>query len=894
MTSKLISKLWIAASCIVWAQTAWAATYTVTNGNDSGAGSLRQAILDANASGGADEIVFSTSNSIYALSDYSITGPVLISGTGNTVLASSTASNLFSFSAGSNGSTLTGLAICKANIGVRLNASCIIVRNCRIGTDWTDASGQGNAVGIYLYGSYNYLNNNVISGNTGYGISSNTTGTIAGNVIQGNLIGTNSSGTAAIAGQLYGIYLNAAAATLIGGDSLAGEGNLISGNSANGIQLQTSSAMGTTICGNIIGLSLDQTAAFATNNGIGLRQSSGNWIGLPQPGYGNVIAGYSNLGISFSEASGVRPQRNTIQNNIIGLNASGTDFAGLTGINGNSMDYTLIGGVVENLEGNVISGHGSGNGILIDGYNNTVSGNYIGTDLTGTSARANNTGIYLNGNGNILGGANAAGAQRGNVVSGNSGIGINCYSGAGNIISGNNVGVNASGGTLANGGYGINVGTNAVQNLIGGVNPNEGNVVAGNGNYGIFNMGSQNRLVYNRVGLAPNGNTVIHNTNGGIMLNGAAANLLTGNLSADTLLLSGAACSGNTLTGNLIGVRANGSAVAGLDDGVQIFSSAHDNWVGLPGGNGNLIAHCQYIGITVDGAAALGNALLGNTISAFGSAGIFLDNGGNAELTYPTIYQAYAGAEILGTAGPNNTVEVFRAESRSGAGGSLEYLGTTAADSLGQWSLAAVYNNGDYITALATDSDMNTSTFAANYRAAIPTPTPTITMTQTVTRTSTRTPTRTATATPSATRTQTPTCTISQTCTITPTSTSSPIVSPTATATITPTQPALPTASATVTLTVTRATAVSGAVRAYPNPGRGQITFALNLERPAQVTINLYNLNGERAASLTADADAGGVFLTWDCRNAAPGVYMARILTDGAEKAKLKVAVLKK
>ena len=35
-----------------------AATFTVTNTNDTGAGSLRQAILDANAAGGADTIGF--------------------------------------------------------------------------------------------------------------------------------------------------------------------------------------------------------------------------------------------------------------------------------------------------------------------------------------------------------------------------------------------------------------------------------------------------------------------------------------------------------------------------------------------------------------------------------------------------------------------------------------------------------------------------------------------------------------------------------------------------------------------------------------------------------------------------------------------------------------------
>src|SRR5687767_13404237 len=38
-----------------------AATFTVTNTNDSGPGSLRQALIDANAAAGADDIAFTVS-----------------------------------------------------------------------------------------------------------------------------------------------------------------------------------------------------------------------------------------------------------------------------------------------------------------------------------------------------------------------------------------------------------------------------------------------------------------------------------------------------------------------------------------------------------------------------------------------------------------------------------------------------------------------------------------------------------------------------------------------------------------------------------------------------------------------------------------------------------------
>lgn len=56
----------------------------------------------------------------------------------------------------------------------------------------------------------------------------------------------------------------------------------------------------------------------------------------------------------------------------------------------------------------------------------------------------------------------------------------------------------------------------------------------------------------------------------------------------------------------------------------------------------------------------------------------------------------------------------------------------------------------------------------------------------------------------------------------------------------------------------------------------------------------VYNLAGEQAAELSERFPAGpGQSLTWDCRDAAPGVYLARVLINGAEKAKLKVSVIK-
>src|SRR5689334_22587090 len=61
-----------------------AATFTVTNLNDSGAGSLRQAILDANANPGADQVTFqsSLSGQITLTSELPVTDAVDVAGPG--------------------------------------------------------------------------------------------------------------------------------------------------------------------------------------------------------------------------------------------------------------------------------------------------------------------------------------------------------------------------------------------------------------------------------------------------------------------------------------------------------------------------------------------------------------------------------------------------------------------------------------------------------------------------------------------------------------------------------------------------------------------------------------------------------------------------------------------
>src|SRR6185369_14880869 len=125
-----------------------------------------------------------------------------------------------------------------------------------------------------------------------------------------------------------------------------------------------------------------------------------------------------------------------IQGNIIGLNAAGTAaIPNGTGVRIIDASNTLIGGTVPGAR-NIISGNFRA--VTIDGVGtgNTVQGNYIGTDITGTSALANSwDGIVIGGSNNTVGGT-VAGAR--NLISGNAnGIRINGAVATGNLIQGN-------------------------------------------------------------------------------------------------------------------------------------------------------------------------------------------------------------------------------------------------------------------------------------------------------------------------------------------------------------------------------------------------------------------------------------------------------------------------
>lgn len=175
---------------------------------------------------------------------------------------------------------------------------------------------------------------NVISGNAGGGIALLGTGA-TGNQVQGNLIGTDVSGTADLGNGSYGVSMDDAVNNTIGG-ATPGTGNTISGNGGHGINLDDPQTTHNRIEGNFIGTTSGGTGDVG-NTGSGVRISGAldNFVGGTVAGAGNIISGNGEHGVLVTNlgAAGNRILRNSIFSNGglgIDLNGGTENAAGAT------------------------------------------------------------------------------------------------------------------------------------------------------------------------------------------------------------------------------------------------------------------------------------------------------------------------------------------------------------------------------------------------------------------------------------------------------------------------------------------------------------------------------------------------------------------------------------
>ena len=375
------------------------ATYTVTNTNDSGAGSFRQAIQDANANPGADTINFNIAGTgIHTITLSSmlpyLSGQVNIDATTDDSFTSlgrpaivldghgSVADGLRLYS-GSSGSVVRGLILQNFTddaVDIVGSHGNTIVGNW-IGLTSSGTGSAGSDTGVNLWNANNNIiggstaaDRNVISGNA-LGIFIGTdNGTSSGNTITGNWVGSNAAGSAVLGSSGDGIFVRDGADNTRIGGSASGEGNWVVGAGLVAIEIDGASS-GTVIQGNRIGTDAAGTANWGSQENAILIENgaTGTLIGGTDAGAGNIIA--------FGGQGGAYTAGISVKGNAT-LNAT---------ILGNSI-YSNVGlgidlggdGVTANDAGDVDSGPNNRLNTLVltsastDGSTLTVTGSYSG------------------------------------------------------------------------------------------------------------------------------------------------------------------------------------------------------------------------------------------------------------------------------------------------------------------------------------------------------------------------------------------------------------------------------------------------------------------------------------------------------------------------------------
>lgn len=434
-----------------------------------------------------------------------------------------------------------------------------------------------------------------------------------------------------------------------------------------------------------------------------------------------------------------------ISGNYIGTNETGSDTLGNDiGIEiGSGSDRTLIGGSIE-ADRNLISGNRHIGVRLLDVQHCTVSGNFVGIDRTGTYALPNYDGVSLEGavKYNTIGGLTAG--ER-NVISGNIDYGLPIFgAGAeGNSVIGNYLGTNASGTYAIGNTYGVLFDDGTFNNRVGGESDAERNLISGNSGYGVFfyNNGTNHNLIKNNlIGTDVTGIQAIPNT-AGIVIDGISyqntidSNVIAGNLEMGIGIdITGS--DSNVIVRNRIGVALNGSALPNGMDGIRISqgpvgtviggSPAEANIIANNGGNGVFLMsdNCRETFISCNsfydnGGLAIDLFPYGVTPNDAGDA----DDGPNGGLNFPVLtsvtYDAMSGAhQVEGTlevAQPADAVVqlYLAAVDVSGFGEGRIFLASITPDAAGHWSTSVTGQPVDgYFTALTIDAERNTSEFS--------------------------------------------------------------------------------------------------------------------------------------------------------------------------------------
>ena len=592
------------------------ASFTVTNLNDSGAGSLRAAITAANAAGVSSTISFDVSGTVTLASDLPpITNDVSIDATtmlGYTagdpppVEINANGNGGLVFGPGSDGSALLGIAVGGASgNGVTLAGSNITVANDYIGLGSNGTVLANGGAGVFVASTSNNntigsnptaasgVVSNVISGNAGNGIVLDGS---SGNTLVDNYVGTDPTGTIAIANGLNGIWVTGGSSNnTIGGtaytDTTTGAvndptgdkgtttpvfvvpplGNLVSGNSANGILIDDNSQHNV-LSGNFVGT--DATGDVALGNaldGVAINGADNNSLigctAVENPFvYYNVLSGNGANGLHIANSNNI-----TVQANFFGIGANNSTIVGnglngilVSGVAASPSSNIQVGGVIP--LGNVSAGNGQ-NGIDVTGSVTgfTTFNTFGGLFAFGGAAPNGNDGLLITATGGNQ-------TVRTNVFSGNDNNGIEIGGNASGVtVDPDIVGLNTGGmAALPNQGDGLLIDGTAHDITVGGtlssVIPQ--NLFSSNEGYGlaITDQAYDNTIFNSYIGVGDFGVGALGNGEGGVyvgdtatgnVFEGSLPNVVSENDGNGFTLASGS--TDTTIIGDIIGYAPDGT-----------------------------------------------------------------------------------------------------------------------------------------------------------------------------------------------------------------------------------------------------------------------------------------------------------------------------------------------
>ncbi len=621
--------------------------YLVTDTNDSGPGSLRQAILSANANPGPNTISFQfPAQNIPGQVDYdstyqvwriqvdsplpAITNQVEIDGYSQRVLTAQPAADeiqTVSLSGLPTGGTFTLSFDGQTTAPIPYNATADQVAAA---LEALPDIGQGNLadtlgpvntglVSLTFQGALGATNVDQITGDgsgliTPMGLTGGVITSTVGQGASGSITSDPNTLAVGFAGKVRVILEGgvAGAQANFPGLTIQSDHNIVRGLSidgfSSGIDINGPNAIGNLIQGNYLGQYVDfpnpivnvgTSAVEGIGNGVGvvIDAPTNNTVGGVTPETHNGIAGNLQQGVNILPGA----EGNQVLGNTIGVLEQDSTFYYQVGNGAEGVlvqsSSNAIGGAVSGST-NIISANES-YGVHIVGpaaIDNRVESNYIGTDINGTF-------------------------KYGQGFPGN---GQNTPTTAGNLRDGVYI-------------------DNAPDNLIGipggssGTGNPGGNIISGNFGAGVRIAGASamgNIFQGDLIGVDLSGGTVLPNSQEGVAIysadntvggmTAAASNTISSNLRG--VLISGAAATGNVVSGNRIGTDSTGAFDLGNAlEGVRIENASGNTIGGQVSAALNLISG-NNVGIVITGATATGNAVLGNDIGTDATGMLSLGN----------------------------------------------------------------------------------------------------------------------------------------------------------------------------------------------------------------------------------------------------------------------------